>query len=141
MLAAVLASAALAPEARAQTKGSPARDNVHKPAREAARPASPPVLLGRPVEGFVAPRTAIEMVVASVYREVLGAPPVGAGDSFPVLGGHSLTATAAAVRLQERLGVRVEPQLLLCGKNVAEVAAALEARGAKPVAVPARATP
>lgn len=123
VLAALLASAALAPEAVAQTKDPPSRSTAPT-VRQTVRP----------VPRFVAPRTATEHVVASVYREVLASSRVGAADSFSGLGGHSLSATAAAVRLEEKLGVRVEPQLLLCGKNVGEVAAALDASGARPVA-------
>jgi acyl carrier protein len=131
VLAALLASAAVAPGAAAQSRDSLSRPTVPKAVRETLRP----------VQGFVAPRTATEQVVASVYSEILASQRVGAADSFSVLGGHSLSATAAAVRLEEKLGVRVEPQLLLCGKNVGEVAAALDASGAKPVAATPRTKP
>ncbi|MEU7767439.1 amino acid adenylation domain-containing protein, partial [Nocardia sp. NPDC049190] len=75
---------------------------------------------------YVAPRTVVEESIADVFAEVLGIERVGVLDSFFELGGNSLTATSAAVRIAEvtRCGVSVRD---LFGKpTVAELAAHIE---------------
>ncbi|MFP2935006.1 AMP-binding enzyme, partial [Pyxidicoccus sp. 3LG] len=44
-------------------------------------------------ESFVAPRTATELTLAGIFREVLHVAQVGVHDDFFELGGHSLLAT------------------------------------------------
>jgi len=50
---------------------------------------------------FVAPRNAVEEVLAEIFAEVLGVERVGAGDNFFELGGHSLLATQVASRVRK----------------------------------------
>ncbi|HSP80997.1 MAG TPA: amino acid adenylation domain-containing protein, partial [Myxococcaceae bacterium] len=56
-------------------------------------------------EAYVAPRTAVEEVVAGIWASLLDLPRVGVHDNFFELGGHSLLATRVASRLQEVLRV------------------------------------
>jgi amino acid adenylation domain-containing protein len=58
-------------------------------------------------EGYVAPRTPTEEIVAGVWAELLGVDRVGARDGFFALGGHSLLGTRVVSRIRERLGVEV----------------------------------
>jgi len=51
-------------------------------------------------DGFVAPRTPIEGVVAEIWAQVLGLERVGVRDNFFDLGGHSLLATQVIARLR-----------------------------------------
>jgi amino acid adenylation domain-containing protein len=52
-------------------------------------------------EGFVAPRTAAEEIVAGIWKQVLGIEQVGVGDNFFELGGHSLMTTQVISRLRQ----------------------------------------
>ncbi len=58
-------------------------------------------------EHFVAPRTALEEIVAGTWTEVLGIEQVGVHDDFFALGGHSLLAMQVTSRLQRLLQVHV----------------------------------
>jgi amino acid adenylation domain-containing protein/thioester reductase-like protein len=75
---------------------------------------------------FVAPRSAVEKVVAETVAEVLGIAQVGVSDEFTSLGGSSLSAVRAASILQHRLGRRVPAHLLLESKSLKDVSEALE---------------
>jgi hypothetical protein len=52
---------------------------------------------------FAAPRSAIERLIASVWREALGVDRVGLGDNFFDLGGHSLLLVQVHSRLSRLL--------------------------------------
>ena len=51
---------------------------------------------------FIAPRTEVEKIIASIWTEVLGVPQVGIHDNFFELGGHSLLATQVISRLRAK---------------------------------------
>jgi amino acid adenylation domain-containing protein len=54
-------------------------------------------------EGYIAPRTELEEVLAVIFSEVLRVERVGVLDDFFELGGHSLLATQIASRVRESL--------------------------------------
>jgi acyl carrier protein len=56
---------------------------------------------------YVAPRGAVERVVAAVWADVLRLDRVGIADEFFALGGHSLLATQVVARLQEIFQVAI----------------------------------
>jgi surfactin family lipopeptide synthetase A len=58
-----------------------------------------------PDRKFVAPRTALEQVLAGIFSAVLGIDRIGLLDNFFELGGHSLMATQVASRVRELLGI------------------------------------
>ncbi|WP_437290235.1 amino acid adenylation domain-containing protein [Sorangium sp. So ce406] len=78
-----------------------------------------------------APRTGLEQAISDVWRAVLGVERVGVHDDFFAIGGHSLSATRAAARLRDVLGVDVAVRSLFEAPTVARLAAQLEraARG------------
>jgi len=82
---------------------------------------------GRP---FVAPRGALESLLANIWAEVLGLERVSVADSFFELGGNSLTATQAATMVQEVLPVELPLRNVFEAPTVAGVAAFLERRAA-----------
>lgn len=63
--------------------------------------------------GFVAPETALEEVIADVWREALDVDRVGIEDDFFALGGDSVLATRIVVRLREALDTPDLPLLSL----------------------------
>jgi amino acid adenylation domain-containing protein len=75
----------------------------------------------------VAPRTAMEEVVASVWGPVLGVANLAATDNFFEAGGHSLLATQVVSRLAATLGVALAVRVLFEAPTVAEFALRLEA--------------
>ncbi|WP_438019494.1 amino acid adenylation domain-containing protein [Sorangium sp. So ce315] len=83
-----------------------------------------------------APRTGLEQAIADVWRAVLGVELVGVHDDFFALGGHSLSATRAAARLRDVLGVDIAVRSLFEAPTVARLAALIE-RSARAGARPA----
>nr|WP_218007388.1 non-ribosomal peptide synthetase [Nocardia otitidiscaviarum] len=88
---------------------------------------------------FRTPATPLEELVAAVFADVLGLPPVGADDDFFELGGNSLIATRVTARLGERLGRRVPVPTLFEAPVVHALAARLVADDIAP-ALPALTT-
>ncbi len=95
-------------------------------------------------EGFLAPRTPVEEIVAGIWAEVLGRERVGLADHFFELGGHSLLATRVMSRLRAALGVEVPLRDLFAAPRLADFAARVESArrtGALPPAPPLVAAP
>lgn len=61
----------------------------------------------QPEQEHVAPRTAVEEVLAEIWKEVLGDKRVGVHDDFFELGGHSLLATQIATRVAQVLHIEL----------------------------------
>jgi acyl carrier protein len=57
--------------------------------------------------GYVAPRTAVEEMIAGIWESLLPVERVGIHDNFFDLGGHSLLATQVASRVREAFQVEV----------------------------------
>ena len=82
---------------------------------------------------YVAPRTPMEELLASIWGEILEHPQVGIRDDFFTLGGHSLLAMQVVARLRTALGVEVPVQLIFEASSVEELAT--ELLRAEPAAV------
>ncbi|HYR07778.1 MAG TPA: amino acid adenylation domain-containing protein, partial [Longimicrobium sp.] len=92
----------------------------------AALPA-PDAAGAAPGDGYLAPRTPVEEVLAGIWCEVLGVRRVGAEDDFFELGGHSLRATQAAARIRDAFGVELPLRTLFEAPTVAALAERVEA--------------
>lgn len=71
---------------------------------------------------YVAPSGAVEQAIAAVWQDVLAVDSIGAQDRFLDLGGESLRATRATLRLRELLGRDVPIVVMLQNASVAELA-------------------
>ncbi len=88
---------------------------------------------GRP--GGETPRTAVEEILASIWREVLEIEAVSRRDGFFDLGGHSLLATRLVSRVQAALGVELPLRAVFETPVLEDLAAVVElALGADPAA-------
>ncbi|MET0623231.1 MAG: amino acid adenylation domain-containing protein [Pyrinomonadaceae bacterium] len=79
-----------------------------------------------PGNTFVAPRTALERVIADIWAEVLGLERVGVEDNFFDLGGHSLLATQVTTRLSEIFQVELPVRNTFETPTVAGLAQSME---------------
>ena len=76
--------------------------------------------------GFVAPRSPVEEVLASLWEELLGREKVGLYDHFFELGGHSLLATRLMLRIQAAFGVELPLLQLFEEPTIEALAAGIE---------------
>ncbi len=97
------------------------------PVGKVDRAALPEPVFATTTTEFVAPRDAVEQIVADTYAEVLGVEHVGVLDSFFDLGGNSLSATRAAARLSSAFGVDVPLRTLFEAATVMALAECLRA--------------
>jgi hypothetical protein len=81
---------------------------------------------------YLAPRTAVEEVVASIWGEVFGIPRVGVWDNFFDLGGNSLAAMQIVARVRGMLRVEVSLHQLFDAPTVAAFSLVVVAEELKP---------
>jgi hypothetical protein len=80
---------------------------------------------GVDAEPHVPPRSALEAVLAELWRDLLGAERVGAHDDFFRLGGSSLQIGELTARIAEELGVEIGPREVFAAPTVAGMAVAV----------------
>jgi thioesterase domain-containing protein/acyl carrier protein len=76
-------------------------------------------------QGYVAPRTPAEEILAEIWAELLGLDAVGVHDNFFDLGGHSLLAVRLMARIEKRFGSAPPLAALFTAPNVEALAALL----------------
>ncbi len=124
-------SSSFAPPPASDPSGIPGRLATILPrpnaaASEGPTSASPGVWIETGRAPFVAPRTALERSMASLWEEIFGRAPIGIKDDFFDLGGHSLLAVLLVTRIKSRLGKEVPLSRLLDHKTVESLAASME---------------
>jgi len=77
---------------------------------------------------YEAPRTAAEVAVANVWREVLKINKVGIHDNFFDLGGHSLLATQVISRMRDALKIDLPLRILFETPTIEGLAQKLQNR-------------
>ena len=82
---------------------------------------------------FIAPRTPTEILLATLWGEVLGLRQVGINDNFfTELGGHSLLATQLASRIRKAFNTELPLRELFSHPTIAQLATTLEERTSAP---------
>ena len=81
---------------------------------------------------YVAPRNAVEEIIAGIWADILGRKRIGVHDNFFDLGGHSLKATQVVSRLRTKFGKEIPLRDMFDYPTIAELALAIDA-----MAVPA----
>ncbi|MDB5087982.1 MAG: tycC, partial [Mucilaginibacter sp.] len=79
--------------------------------------------------GYVAPRTDVEKLVADIWVEYLGIEKIGVYDNFFELGGHSLIAVQVMTRIEKETGKRLPLAALFETSTVEKLALMLEMDG------------
>ncbi|HEY0384440.1 MAG TPA: amino acid adenylation domain-containing protein, partial [Pyrinomonadaceae bacterium] len=77
---------------------------------------------------LIEPRTPIEIELAAMWRELLGAVQVGVDDNFFELGGHSLMLTQLASRINDAFQVQLPLRVLFNVPTIALMTTAIAAR-------------
>ncbi len=77
-------------------------------------------------EGYVAPRTEMEMRLAHIWESVFAAKPIGVKQSFFDLGGYSLLAVRLMHRIEKELGRRLPIAALLQAPTIETLARILQ---------------
>lgn len=81
---------------------------------------------------FVAPRTAIEEMLAEIFADILGLERTGIDDNFFELGGHSLLATRVVTRIRKVFNADLPLRRFFERPTVREIAEFLTANEARP---------
>lgn len=102
------------------------------------RDASPSQSFDRPeLDGdYLAPDSATEKTLAAHWEKLLGVSPIGVGDSFFDLGGHSLIAVRLFATIKKEWGTQFPISVLFEAPTIARIAALIDDRtgGTAPVA-------
>src|ERR1700677_2045126 len=77
-------------------------------------------------DGYVAPRSQTERVLARIWAQVLGVDRVGVTDDFFELGGHSLLAVSLISRVRAELSAEIPILGLFTAPTVGGMAALVE---------------
>jgi amino acid adenylation domain-containing protein/non-ribosomal peptide synthase protein (TIGR01720 family) len=75
---------------------------------------------------FVAPRTPVEEILASIWASVLALKQVGIYDNFFELGGHSLLATQAISRVRDALAIEIPLRSFFEAPTIAALARCIQ---------------
>jgi thioesterase domain-containing protein/acyl carrier protein len=78
---------------------------------------------------YVAPRTAVEEKIASIWEDILRVRPIGVTANFVDLGGHSLLAVPLLVRIKEQFGLSIPLAQLFADPTVEAMARVIERPG------------
>ncbi len=65
------------------------------------------------IKHYVAPRTATEKILASIWADLLGMEKIGVEDDFFELGGHSLLAAQMSFTVQKKFNLKLSLKMLL----------------------------
>jgi phthiocerol/phenolphthiocerol synthesis type-I polyketide synthase E len=94
-------------------------------------------IVSRAADGtFNAPATPTELGLAAIWTELLGVEQLAADDNFFLLGGHSLMATRALVRIKDRFGANLVLRDIFDAPTLAQLSARIDEAASPSAAVP-----
>jgi amino acid adenylation domain-containing protein len=99
----------------------------HTPNGKLDRQALPAPDLGQQQGAYVAPRNAQEVALCRLWQDILGLERVGIHDNFFQLGGHSLSATRLAARINQEFAMTLPLNELFSAQTVELLAKAISA--------------
>ncbi|WP_180984584.1 non-ribosomal peptide synthase/polyketide synthase [Paenibacillus sp. F4] len=83
---------------------------------------------------YAAPRTAMEVKLAQIWREILDIPSVGIHHNFFAIGGHSLRATALAAKIHKELNIELPLRYVFDFPTIEQMAQAVHELSPNPFA-------
>jgi amino acid adenylation domain-containing protein/non-ribosomal peptide synthase protein (TIGR01720 family) len=89
------------------------------------RALPPPDASAHAAEDYVAPRNALEEVLAGLWKDLLGVERVGVTDNFFTLGGHSLVAAQILAWIRQAFKVNITLRSLFAATTVEQLAQVL----------------
>ena len=110
-----------------------------KPDVRTAKEPKAPVneIVSRAAHGtFNAPATSTELELAAIWTELLGVEQIAADDDFFLLGGHSLMATRALVRIKDRFGANLVLRDIFDAPTLAKLSARIDETTTSSAAAP-----
>lgn len=105
----VISAPPLTPNGKIDRKSLPAPETAHRSVEQS----------------FLAPRTALEQVLAGIWASVLGVDRVGVYDNFFELGGHSLLVIQVIVRIRDAFQIDLPFRSLFTTPTVAGLGEAM----------------
>lgn len=73
-------------------------------------------------ENFVAPRDSLELELTHIWEDILGHHPIGIGDNFLELGGHSISAVRLSARIQQHYSITFPITTVFQDQTIEELA-------------------
>src|SRR6185436_13001510 len=87
------------------------------------------------VDNYVAPRSDTEKEIAEIWKEVLGVSRVSVYDNFFDAGGHSLLAVRVVVKIDKKLGIRLNQGMMVL-QTLEQIASEVDRRKSAPPKTP-----
>ena len=86
---------------------------------------SPSPIRDTSAESLMTPTSLVQHQLAQIWEELLGVRPIGIGDNFFYVGGHSLLAARLVGRIEQVFGKRLPLATLFAGPTIEQMAKAL----------------
>jgi amino acid adenylation domain-containing protein len=87
-----------------------------------------PLVQTEPSIASIAPRNSVEEELCNILAQVLGQRTIGMDENFFRIGGHSLLAVQAVVRIQESFGIAIDLRMFLDAPTIAALAQEIQVR-------------
>ncbi len=83
------------------------------------------ITAGASFPGYQAPTNSLELKLTKIWEEIFDKYPIGINDDFFQIGGHSMMAMKLVYRIEEKIGVKISPSILIQNPTIAAMARSL----------------